>query len=280
MWRTSKSICICRDKVFVSVAHKHLYLWCRFFFSFWFARQTTLINKINFMATIQSIRFRGPHLGVLAVIFTFLFIFGLSYVISFTAGAPHFPNPYDPAAAITAYFREHPHDVMMCAFFQFVSAIPLGLFAVTVYNRLKYLGVKATGPSIALLGGLLVAAGLVISSLVLWTMAFSGVAADAGALRALYYLAFSVGGVGYSVPFGLLIAGVAVPAGFMKLLPRWMAVFGIILAVIGEASSLALLSPALTALIPLTRFPGFIWLIIAGMMLARRKPTAVGVVRN
>jgi hypothetical protein len=116
--------------------------------------------------------------------------------------------------------------------------------------------------------------GLVLSSLIGWAMVFPGVAADAGTVRALYYLLFGVGGVGYSVPMGLLIAGIAVPSGFMKLLPRWMVVFGIILGVIGETSCLALLSPALTALIPLTRFPGFVWLMIAGFMLAARRGCA------
>jgi hypothetical protein len=224
------------------------------------------------MEKIQSVRFRGPHLGILAVIYTVLFIFGLSYVISFTPGAPHYPNPYDPAAAITAYFREHPHDALMCMFFQFLSAIPLGIFTVTAWNRLKWLGVKAVGPSIALLGGLLVVMGMVVSAMIAWTMVFPGVADDAGTLRALYYLAFGIGGVGFSVPMGLLIAGIAVSSGFMKLLPRWMVVFGIILGVIGETSCLALLLPPLTALIPLTRFPGFVWLMIAGFILVRRKP--------
>jgi len=213
-------------------------------------------------------------LGILAVIYTALFIFGLTFVISFTPGAPHYPNPYDPAAAITAYFREHPHDVLMCMFFQFLSGIPLGIFTVTVWNRLNWLGARAVGPSIALFGGLIVVVGMMVSSMIAWAMVFPGVAADAGALRALYYLAFGIGGVGFSVPMGLLIAGIAVPSGFMKLLPRWMVVFGIILGVIGEASCLALLSPAMTALIPLTRFPGFVWLMIAGFMLARRKTPA------
>jgi hypothetical protein len=229
-------------------------------------------TKTTNMETIQSVRFRGPHLGILAVIYTVLFLFGLTYVITFAPGAPHYPNPYDPAAMITAYFREHPHDALMCSFFEFLSAIPLGLFTVTVWSRLKWLGVTAVGPSIALLGGLLVVIGIFVSSMIAWAMVFPGVAADAGALRALYFLAFGMGGVGFSVPMGLLIAGIAVPAGFMKLLPRWMVIFGIILGVIGETSCLALLSPVMTALIPLTRFPGFIWLIIAGMMLARRKP--------
>jgi hypothetical protein len=226
------------------------------------------------LQSVQSIRFRGPHLGILAVIFAGLFIYGLSYVINFVPGAPHFPNPYDPPASVTAYFREHPHAVLMCMFFQFLSAIPLGIFTVTAWTRLKWLGVKAVGPSIALLGGFLVAMGLVISSMTGWVMVFPGVAADAGVVRGLYYLAFGIGGVGYSVPMGLLIAGIAVPSGFMKLLPRWMVVFGIILGVIGETSCLALLSPVMTALIPLTRFPGFVWLIIAGFMLARRKPVS------
>ena len=53
----------------------------------------------------QSNRFRGPHTGILAVIFTVLFILGLSYVVTFTPGAPHYPNPYESAAAIVAYFR-------------------------------------------------------------------------------------------------------------------------------------------------------------------------------
>jgi hypothetical protein len=221
---------------------------------------------------MENIRFRGPHLGILAVIFTALFLFGLHYVITFTPGAPHYPNPYDVAERVTAYFREHPHDVLLCTFFQFLSAVPLGLFSVTAFSRLRYLGVKAAGPSIALLGGLLVTTTMIVSSMIGWTMVFPGIAAYDGALRALYYMGFALGGVGYSVPMGLLIAGIAVPAGFLKLLPRWMVVFGIILGVIGETSCLALLVPALTALIPLTRFPGFIWLILAGFGLANRKP--------
>src|ERR1700740_597064 len=121
------------------------------------------------MENIQAVRFRGPHLGVLAVIFATLFIFGLSFVINFNPGMPHYPNPYDPPAAITAYFREHPHDALMCTFFQFLSAIPLGIFTVTVWTRLRWLGVKAAGPSIGLLGGLLTTMGMVVGCMVAWT---------------------------------------------------------------------------------------------------------------
>jgi hypothetical protein len=77
--------------------------------------------------------------------------------------------------------------------------------------------------------------------------------------------------VGFSVPMGLLIAGICIPAAFRKLLPKWLVVFGLMLAVAGELSALSLVIPKALFLIPLTRFPGFIWLIAAGFALPRGK---------
>jgi len=109
------------------------------------------------------------------------------------------------------------------------------------------------------------------SALVLWVMAYPGIAQDPAVLRALYYLTFAFGGVGFSVPMGLLIAGLSIPAAFLKLLPKWLVVFGIVLAVIGELSALALVIPNALFLIPLTRFPAFIWLIAAGFALRKTR---------
>jgi hypothetical protein len=66
---------------------------------------------------------------------------------------------------------------------------------------------------------------------------------------------------------GLLIAGLSIPAAMMKLLPKWLVVFGFALGMIGELSALNLVIPQVLFLIPLTRFPGFIWLIAAGFIL-------------
>jgi hypothetical protein len=157
----------------------------------------------------------------------------------------------------------------MCAFFQFGSAIPLGLLTASIVSRLQFLGVRASGSYIALFGGFVTAINLIISSVILWVMAYPGIAQEASVNRALYYLAFAIGGVGYSVPLGLLIAGISVTSGFMKLLPKWVVWFGISIAVFGETSFLSLIFPKLLFLIPLTRFPGFIWLIIASFMLPK-----------
>jgi len=104
----------------------------------------------------------------------------------------------------------------------------------------------------------------------LWVMAYPGIARETTVLRALYYLVFSIGGVGFSVPMGILIAGLSVPAAILKLLPKWLVVSGLALGIVGELSALSLIIPQALFLIPLTRFPSFIWLIIAGF----RLPTA------
>lgn len=211
----------------------------------------------------------GPHPGILAFLFMVLFCTGLSFVVSLSGTPPYFPGPWETQGVLEAYFQHYPHDVLRCAFFQFASAVPLALFAAATSSRLRYLGNRSTGPFIALAGGLLTAANVFISSLLLWTVAYPGVAANGPVLRMLYYADFAIGGVGYSVPMGLLIAGIAVSSGFMKVLPRWLVVSGVVIAAVGEASCLSLVFPKLLPLIPLTRFPGFIWLIIAGFKLPR-----------
>jgi hypothetical protein len=81
-----------------------------------------------------------------------------------------------------------------------------------VTSRLPFLGLRAAGIDIARLGA-----------------------------RAM----FAAGGIGFSVPFDLLIAGIAVPCFFM----------------------------GYPQLLPLARFPGFAWIVAAGMQLPDRRAT-------
>lgn len=229
---------------------------------------------------------REPHPGVLAIIYALLFSLGLYFVVSFrvpehaaasaTAVRPFFPGPWESAQTIAAYFQTHSHSVLMCAFLQFGAAIPLGIFTATMVSRLRFLGVRVAGVDIALFGGLMTAFNIGISALVLWVMAYPGIADASGVVRALYYIVFAVGGVGFSVPMGLLIAGISIPALMMKLLPKWLVFFGVTLGVIGELSFFSLVIPSALFLIPLTRFPSFIWLILAGFKLPKRSGASPG----
>ena len=80
-------------------------------------------------------------------------------------------------------------------------------------------------------------------------------------------MVYIIGGAGYSVPLGIFIAGVSVSAASEKLLPKWMIWFGFVLALFGIVSWLSLPYIKLLPFIPLTRFPGFIWFVIAGFIL-------------
>jgi hypothetical protein len=73
------------------------------------------------------------------------------------------------------------------------------------------------------------------------------------------------------MPFGLLMAGVSVTAGFLKLLPQWLVAFGPLLAFTGELTWLSMVIPkaGFLIIIPFTRWLGFIWLIIAGFKLPK-----------
>jgi hypothetical protein len=119
--------------------------------------------------------------------------------------------------------------------------------------------------------GLMTTFNMATAALVHRVMADPGVAEDPALLRALYYLAFSLGGVGFSVPIDLLVAGICIPAAVSKLLPNGMLGFGLALSVIGELSALSLLFSQALFLIPLTRFPAFIWLLPAGLSLPKSK---------
>ncbi len=226
---------------------------------------------ISTQDTTTRVRHAGPSPGIVATIFVLLFIAGLYPVTAF-GGKPVFPGPGDSLDLILAFFQARASAVLLCAALQFGAAIPLGIFTATIVSRLRFLGVRAAGTEIAFFGGLATALNMMASSSVLWTMSYPGIAQEPALLQALYRLTFALGGPGFSVPFGLLIAGVSVTAGFKKLLPRWIVIPGLVVAVMGELSWLDILFPKVLFLIPLTRFPGFVWLIAAGFAL----PNTVG----
>jgi hypothetical protein len=232
----------------------------------------TGLNEIpNPNPATSTVRHAGPHLGAVAIVYTFLFNAGL-YPVTIFADKTHWPGPWEPGDVIVAYFQTHALPVLICVFLQVGAAIALGIFTATVVSRLQFLGARAAGPYIALFGGLATVFNGMAAGFIVWAMVHPGIAQDATLLRGLYYLSYAFGGPGFSVPMGLLLAGVCIPAVFMKLLPKWLVIFGLVLAVCGELSWLNLILPGALFLIPLVRFPSFIWLIAVGFKLPRAIP--------
>ncbi|MGX9792446.1 hypothetical protein [Mycobacterium sp. MMS18-G62] len=206
----------------------------------------------------------GPPLAMLAVISLVLLLAGLAIGIAL-AGV--MPLPYGSATAIQDYVSGHHGAAQAIGVATFASSIPLGIYAATASARLRQLGITAPGATIALAGGLLASAALGLSGLVAWTLSRPEVTSDGALVRALYYLVYLTGGPWHVVTLGLLIAGIAVPSLIVGLLPKAVAWTGLVIAGLAELTTLALIWLALSPLLPVARFSGLVWLVVAGAML-------------
>jgi hypothetical protein len=210
----------------------------------------------------------GPSPGIVATVFVLLFITGLVVTAIMTHGVP-FPIPYGSLEASQKYYLQFADAVRINSFLQFGAAIPLGIFTAAVTSRLKFLGVTATGVNIALFGGIASALFLSLSGLAGWVLSQPGIANDVSTMHAVQLLGFAAGGVAHVTTMGLLLAGVSVTSLFGKYTPKWLAWMGLILAAISELATFGLIVPQAFILLPLARFPSFIWLIGAGFSMSR-----------
>jgi hypothetical protein len=211
-------------------------------------------------------RHAGPPPGFVAIAYALVFLAGLSLISPF-GGKPGFPKPDDPLNVVVAFFQSRGPSVRLFGALQFGAAIPLGIFTATMVSRLRFLGIRAAGAFIALFGGFAAALNMFAAGSIIWVLGSSAVTQSPAIVQSLSSLAFALGGPGFSAPFGLLMAGISVTAGFGRFLPRWIVVLGMALAVAGELSWLAFVFPMALFLVPLARFLGFIWLIAAGFAL-------------
>ena len=219
----------------------------------------------------------GPHPGIVAIVSTVLF--SVSVALFESIRGLHFPYPGDTAATMVTYFSAAAARVQFGAFLQCGSAIALGIVTAAATNRMRSLGACGIGIRVAFFGGSLAAFLSLLEAGVVWILAQPGVAdasmQSAPVVRALYLFAFMLDGPAYAGSLGLLLAGLAVAGLLTRLLPRWLAWVGLVVAALGELSFLSMLVPTFGMLIPLTRFPGYLWLITAGFALsaAMRTPS-------
>ena len=217
--------------------------------------------------------FRGPSLILLAIVHILVFVAGLVAAAALRHGAS-FVTPFAPAEQVRQFFAQSPTAVRVSNFFLFASAVPFGIFAVTIVSRLRFMGVRAAGTNITLLGGLTATIALILSGITGWVLSVPEVSGSAELAKAIFFLCFLFGGAVYSVGFGLLAAGVSVTSYFMRLIPRWMVVLGMLLAMTGELSSLSLIAYPANFFIPITRYLGLIWMVSVALALTKNRTLA------
>jgi hypothetical protein len=224
----------------------------------------------------ETPRFRGPSLILLTTVHILLFVAGIVAAATLRHGAPYV-TPFAPAEELRSFLAQSPTAVRVSNFFLFGSAVPFGIFAVTTVSRLRFMGVRAAGTNIALLGGLIATIALILSGSAGWVLSVPEVSASAQVVKAISFLNFLLGGVVFAVGFGLLAAGVSVTSHFMRLLPRWMVVLGILVATTGELSSFSLIAYPANFFIPITRYLGVIWMLSVAVALTKNRKVAPAV---
>src|SRR5882757_7682137 len=215
-------------------------------------------------------RHAGPPLLLLSLVYVgFMFAGGSRLSLAFAI-------PHDSAEKAVAYIAQHGWSIQLGSFFELASAIPLGIFVATTISRLRFLGVRAAGESIAFFGGIGATMKLTLSSLASWSLTRPNIAEANGAVSALQAIAFAGGGPGFIAPFGLFIAGVSISAGLHKLMPRWLMWLGIAVAVACELATFTLLNFKAGYFIPVGRFISIIWMIGVSLTLPAGIAKATG----
>lgn len=210
-------------------------------------------------------RHAGPNLLVLTLVYAVFLVLGGSKVrVAF--GVPH-----DSGAA--AYVAANSLSIRLGSFLELASAIPLGIFFATTVSRLRFLGVRAAGESIASFGGIGTSLMLMLSALSTWSLTRPGIADAPGAVGALQALGFVGGGPGFAVLLGLFLAGVSVSAGLHRLIPRWLMWLGIVVALACELASLTLINFTAGYFIPVGRLLSIVWMVGLSLTLPRGVPS-------
>lgn len=212
----------------------------------------------------------GPHPSVVGLVSLALLIASLVAMAALSGGET-ITSPFGDTEAVAGFYAEHGFAARLAAMLQLGSSIPLGIYTATVYARQQRLGIRVPGPVIGLFGGVASAVLLAVSAIVTWVQGQPVVSAEPVLTHALGYVSFAAGGFAHVLGLGLLVAGIAVPALVLRLLPRPFAWAGMVVAVLAELSFLTMVVEPLQFLIPIGRFGSLIWLVVAGFLLPRTR---------
>ncbi|AYF77464.1 DUF4386 domain-containing protein [Nocardia yunnanensis] len=183
--------------------------------------------------------------------------------LAYVAANARTPHPDASGADVLAYTTAHTGLIKVGAMLLMLSAAPLVITAGIIQRTLR-------GPAVLTIGATLAASALTFSALFSWAGARLNGSAAPDLARTLADLEFLSGGPAYAAGFGLLAAGLAIPALRERNLPRWLIWLGLVVAAVAALSTLGLIVSAFTFLLPVVRFGGLLWLVAVAVVLFRR----------
>jgi hypothetical protein len=211
--------------------------------------------------------------GVLTVV-----LFACGLLFGDVLGTSNFPALDATAAEVRAYFLENASEVRALSFFHVLSAIALVAFAAYIYGYLRRESdAPAALAALALAGGAIAAAFLLLSALCYRTLAEPTVARDAPLAHALVVLSYLAGGPAIAVPLVPMVGIVAAATMRERILARWTGWLGVVAAVCGAACASTLLGPtnnhsATYGILLLGAVLMFAWLVVTSIALVAQMP--------
>jgi hypothetical protein len=168
-------------------------------------------------------------------------------------------------SALLDVYQHHHGAARAQALLTTAAAIPLAVLSAIFCDRIKTCGVDAPGRVIALIGGAVSAALLATSGLISLALLGEHTATSLPLLQFGQRLATALGGTGFAAFTGLLVAGISITGLLGRILPKPLALTGVVAAVVGELALLTILTDAADPLLPLARFASLIVLIAAAI---------------
>jgi hypothetical protein len=205
-----------------------------------------------------------PGLIVPAVTTVVLFVASVIATVAFGDGLYSSPFASQPSDIAQTY-ASHETLIKVIGLLEFASALALVVFTSAVWTRLRAVAPGAL-TDVAAIGGILAALFMALNALVQWPLSYASVTSSASVRHALEFLYFGLGGFAHVASLGLLVGGVSLVALGLRLVPRWFAIAGLVLAAVSILSTLTFVVEGAAPLLPLGRFITFIWMIAVSVL--------------
>lgn len=207
---------------------------------------------------------------VLAILHAGLFIASL-ILIPVLAPSARIPNPFGPDELSRRFFLENAAAIRYSDWLQLASAASLAALGCGWVKTQQENASNWSIRSLIVAGSLGSAVLLMFAAITSWCLASPGAIDPGPAFRALQFLPFLLGGPGWAAFFAIFLVGAS--RASVGRVPGWLVWTGYGLSITSALATLVLITLAAAPFLPLTRFIGFLWLIVVAILSGKVKKT-------
>jgi hypothetical protein len=222
---------------------------------------------MNRQSGYTSSIFRQPILYGVAYIALFFIALAMTGVL----GGAGYPTPLSSDDAVHHFFQANITKQAALSLVQVLASVALLVFCLLSVSQLRQKIRDSYLTNLALSAGSLAAAFLLLAALCSWLLSQPVTVNDTPTLRLVQNLSFLTGGFAHVIAFGLFVGAVSLNGWRSDVLPKWLGYFGLTVSGISLLSLLGMVNYLATALLPVSRFSGFIWIVAVGLTFRRRR---------